>query len=140
MALAPGAKVCVTGASGFIASHIVKQLLEKGYTVHGTVRDASNAAKTAHLTGLPGASERLKLFSAGLLDQGAYKEAISGCCGVFHVASPLPPKQGACDQTCSGRHKKCSDDLQGVAGRPQGRRCDVLHGSHRSAARTRDEE
>ena len=31
--------VCVTGASGFIASWIVKMLLEKGYNVRGTVRN-----------------------------------------------------------------------------------------------------
>lgn len=32
-------KVCVTGAGGFIASWLVKFLLSRGYTVHGTVRD-----------------------------------------------------------------------------------------------------
>jgi nucleoside-diphosphate-sugar epimerase len=32
-------KVCVTGASGFIASWLIKQLLESGYHVVGTVRD-----------------------------------------------------------------------------------------------------
>ena len=32
-------KVCVTGASGFIASWLVKRLLESGYHVLGTVRD-----------------------------------------------------------------------------------------------------
>lgn len=31
--------VCVTGASGFIASWLVKLLLEHGYTVRATVRD-----------------------------------------------------------------------------------------------------
>nr|CAB3463889.1 unnamed protein product [Digitaria exilis] len=31
--------VCVTGAGGFIASWIVKLLLERGYTVRGTLRD-----------------------------------------------------------------------------------------------------
>lgn len=31
--------VCVTGVSGFLGEHIVKCLLEKGYTVRGTVRD-----------------------------------------------------------------------------------------------------
>lgn len=30
--------ILVTGASGFLASHIVKQLLEKGYRVRGTIR------------------------------------------------------------------------------------------------------
>lgn len=89
--------VCVTGASGFITSHIVSQLLEKGYNVRGTVRDASNETKTAHLLALPGASERLKLFSAGLQDPGSFDEAIAGCFAVFHVASPLPVGKGAGD-------------------------------------------
>lgn len=31
--------MCVTGASGFIASWLVKLLLERGYTVRATVRD-----------------------------------------------------------------------------------------------------
>jgi cinnamoyl-CoA reductase len=34
-----GRTVCVTGAGGFIASWLVKRLLQKGYTVRGTVRN-----------------------------------------------------------------------------------------------------
>lgn len=34
-----GTTVCVTGASGYIASWIVKLLLQRGYTVKATVRD-----------------------------------------------------------------------------------------------------
>eukprot|EP00698_Gefionella_okellyi_P021243 TRINITY_DN6828_c0_g1_i1.p1 TRINITY_DN6828_c0_g1~~TRINITY_DN6828_c0_g1_i1.p1 ORF type:complete len:334 (-),score=57.87 TRINITY_DN6828_c0_g1_i1:36-1016(-) len=86
--------VCVTGASGFIASHLVKQLLEKGYTVHGTVRDSSNEKKTAHLRALPNASTRLKLFDAELLDGKSFDKAIQGCAGVFHTASPLSADGG----------------------------------------------
>ena len=37
-----GRKVCVTGASGFVASWIVKLLLQSGYVVNATVRDPSN--------------------------------------------------------------------------------------------------
>lgn len=37
-----GKKVCVTGASGYIASWIVKLLLDRGYTVNATVRSLSN--------------------------------------------------------------------------------------------------
>jgi nucleoside-diphosphate-sugar epimerase len=36
-----GVSLCVTGASGYIASWLVKLLLSRGYTVHGTVRDLS---------------------------------------------------------------------------------------------------
>lgn len=35
--------VCVTGAGGYIASWLVKLLLEKGYTVKGTVRNPGNS-------------------------------------------------------------------------------------------------
>ena len=33
--------VCVTGASGYIASWLVKFLLQRGYTVKASVRDPS---------------------------------------------------------------------------------------------------
>jgi nucleoside-diphosphate-sugar epimerase len=36
--IAPGAKVLVTGANGFLAIHVVDILLKKGYTVRGVVR------------------------------------------------------------------------------------------------------
>ena len=38
-----GKVVCVTGASGFIASWVVKLLLLRGYTVKATVRDPSES-------------------------------------------------------------------------------------------------
>jgi len=41
MSTGAGQVVCVTGASGYIASWLVKLLLERGYTVKATVRDPS---------------------------------------------------------------------------------------------------
>ena len=45
-------RVLVTGASGFIASHIVKLLLEKGFIVRGTVRSLKNQEKVNELINL----------------------------------------------------------------------------------------
>lgn len=57
--------VMVTGVNGFIASWIVKQLLENGHKVHACVRDASKMMDTVnHLLNFPGANnETLSLFS-----------------------------------------------------------------------------
>ncbi|KAK6241464.1 NAD-dependent epimerase/dehydratase - like 10 [Theobroma cacao] len=81
-------KVCVTGASGFLASWLVKRLLLSGYHVIGTVRDPGNEKKLAHLWRLEGAKERLRLVRAELLEEGSFDDAIMGCQGVFHTASP----------------------------------------------------
>ncbi|XP_011625419.1 cinnamoyl-CoA reductase 2-like [Amborella trichopoda] len=83
-------RVCVTGAGGFCASWVVKLLLSKGYTVHGTVRNPDDE-RNAHLKKFENASTNLRLFKADLLDNNAISSAISGCQGVFHVASPVPP-------------------------------------------------
>lgn len=39
-AIQPGSLILVTGANGYIASHVVNILLEEGYSVRGTVRAA----------------------------------------------------------------------------------------------------
>jgi dihydroflavonol-4-reductase len=87
-----GKLVCVTGASGFIGSHVVRELLARGHRVRATVRDASDASdesKTGHLRQLPGAGERLELFSADLMQPGTFDEAVARCAWVFHVASAV---------------------------------------------------
>ncbi|XP_061996352.1 phenylacetaldehyde reductase-like [Rosa rugosa] len=81
--------VCVTGASGFIASWLVKLLLQRGYVVKATVRDPNNPKKTEHLLSLEGAKERLHLFKADLLEEGSFDLVVDGCEGVFHTASPV---------------------------------------------------
>lgn len=45
--------------------------------------------KNDHLRELEGAKERLILCRADLLDYEGLKEAIKGCDGVFHTASPV---------------------------------------------------
>ncbi|XP_058073608.1 cinnamoyl-CoA reductase 1-like isoform X4 [Magnolia sinica] len=86
--LSGGRVVCVTGAGGFIASWLVKLLLERGYKVKGTVRNPDDA-KNSHLKELEGAKDRLILCKADLLDYKSLLEAINGCDGVFHTACPV---------------------------------------------------
>uniref|UniRef100_A0A453KX96 NAD(P)-binding domain-containing protein n=1 Tax=Aegilops tauschii subsp. strangulata TaxID=200361 RepID=A0A453KX96_AEGTS len=72
----------------------VKLLLERGYTVKGTVRNPDDP-KNAHLKALDGAAERLVLCKADLLDYDAICAAVEGCHGVFHTASPVTDDPGA---------------------------------------------
>ncbi|CAH9067449.1 unnamed protein product [Cuscuta europaea] len=81
--------VCVTGASGFIGSWLVMRLLQRGYHVHATVRDPGNTKKVKHLLELSKADLNLTLWKGLLEEEGSFDEAIAGCEGVFHVATPM---------------------------------------------------
>ncbi|WP_028671790.1 SDR family oxidoreductase [Saccharospirillum impatiens] len=86
----PNQTVLVTGATGYVAGWLVKNLLDAGLTVHAAVRDPDNSDKVAHLLALAdSAPGTLKLFKADLLDAGSYSEAMAGCTVVFHTASPF---------------------------------------------------
>lgn len=82
--------VMVTGANGYVASWLVKKLLDEGLTVHAAVRDPENLKKVGHLLELANNSKgSIKLFKADLLETGSYKEAMQGCELVYHTASPF---------------------------------------------------
>jgi nucleoside-diphosphate-sugar epimerase len=82
--------IAVTGATGYVASWVVHELLSRGATVHATVRDPTNGKRTAHLVEmaktLPG---ELRLFAADLLKDGSFAQAFEGCSVVIHTASPF---------------------------------------------------
>ncbi|XP_076435321.1 uncharacterized protein LOC143275231 [Babylonia areolata] len=89
--MSEGDTVLVTGASGFLAGHVVKTLQEAGYKVRGTVRSAKNADKVKHLHGIcPDAAYPLELVEADLTDPDCWERAVNGMKFVIHVASPFP--------------------------------------------------
>lgn len=102
--------VLVTGASGFIAAHVVRELLARGYRVRGSVRGNVSEPRFEALRALPGAKERLTLHAANLMDEAAWPRLVAGCDAVVHTASPFSleaadPKRDLIDPAVAGtRH------------------------------------
>lgn len=85
-ALPSGSLVLVTGANGFIGSHVVNTFLELGYRVRGTVREPKPWLDD-FFTNKYGVGK----FESAVVPQidvaDAFKECIKGVAGVVHVAS-----------------------------------------------------
>lgn len=79
-------KVFLTGASGFIAKHILRELLEKGYEVRASIRSDK---RKGELQGLfPKAS--LEFATLDLTKDEGWADALKGCDVLMHTASPFP--------------------------------------------------
>jgi nucleoside-diphosphate-sugar epimerase len=82
--------VMVTGANGYVATWLVKKLLDEGMTVHAAVRDPKNVKKIEHLIEAAANSKgEIKFFKGDLNIPGSYKEAMEGCELIYHTASPF---------------------------------------------------
>src|SRR5689334_1013581 len=87
-------QILVTGATGFLASHVIKNLLEKGFTVRGTVRSLARKDRYDYLYGLvPNSKDRLSFVEADLLNADSWKSALEGIDYVMHLASPCPVEE-----------------------------------------------
>ena len=131
--LSPDARVCVTGASGFVASWLVRELLERGLHVRGTARRAA----VPHLQSLPGAADRLELVEADLLEPSSFDAAVRGCATVFHTASPYviqvdDPQRDLVDPAVNGTLARARG-VRESAGREARRAHLVDGGRHRRA-------
>ncbi|KAG8921487.1 methylglyoxal reductase (NADPH-dependent) gre2, partial [Tulasnella sp. 418] len=84
-------KVLVTGANGFIATHIVKVLLETGYFVRGTVRDDT---KGDYLKKLFNDDKFEYVVMNDIAKPGAFDDAIKDVDAALHTAASLKPELG----------------------------------------------
>lgn len=86
--------IVVTGASGFIAKHIIAELLRRGYPVRGTLRDPAKADAVRAAIRRAGADPaNVSFTTADLLSDRGWDEAVSGAKVVLHTASPFPMTQ-----------------------------------------------
>ncbi len=74
-----GSTILVTGASGFIGSHVCERLLELDVTVRAFVRQPS---RTTWL-----ADQGIELVAGDLGDGAALRRAVEGCAAVIHTAA-----------------------------------------------------
>ena len=82
--------VLVIGANSWQGLHIVDQLLERGYRVRGTVRDADKAVWTAkYFRNKYGAGRYTTAVIPDMAAKYAFDIAVHGCSGVVHVASVM---------------------------------------------------
>lgn len=102
MKSAHGVTVAVTGANGFIASEIIRQLLERGYRVVGSVRGSDTKDdRYAHLFTFHN-SRYLTLVGGCDLSttSSAWDTLVADAQVVIHTASPLSPPNNTEDAYC----------------------------------------
>jgi nucleoside-diphosphate-sugar epimerase len=88
--------IVVTGASGYLATHLVARLLRDGHTVRGTVRDLASEPSVREAVRRGGADDGgLTLVAADLSRDDGWKAAVAGAEEIHHVATPFPVAQPA---------------------------------------------
>lgn len=73
--------ILITGANGHLGSHIVKNMLQNGYSIRGFCRPNSNQE------GLKGISGNFEIVEGDILDPDSVSIALKGCRGIIHTAS-----------------------------------------------------
>ena len=84
-------RVLVTGITGYIASHVTAKLLEQGYAVRGTVRNAAKGRRVLDAMAHAGVDVAgVEVVEADLGADAGWAEAVAGCRFIQHIASPFP--------------------------------------------------
>ncbi|ERK30834.1 SDR family oxidoreductase [Clostridium intestinale] len=83
--------VLVTGGTGFVGTHIIFQLLQRGYNVKTTLRSLSSKSKVIDTLKSNGISafDNLTFVEADLSKDDNWDVAMKGCNYVLSVASPV---------------------------------------------------
>jgi farnesol dehydrogenase len=71
--------IFVTGATGFIGTKLVNELVRQGHTVHALTRAASNREGLQH--------ERIKFVQGDIMNLDSLVQGMKGCTYAFHLAA-----------------------------------------------------
>ena len=83
----PQKKALVTGAAGFVGSHLVERLLGAGASVRAFIRYTS-VHRPSHLEAIPRQlRDGLEIMAGDLRDLAAVRQAVDGCEVVFHLGA-----------------------------------------------------
>lgn len=83
-----GSLVLVTGATGYVASHVIKQFLVRGYKVRGTVRDLDQASWVKDINKAAVNRGDLELVEVrDLATPNAFDDAVKGVAAIAHLAT-----------------------------------------------------
>jgi len=72
-------KVFVTGATGFIGSHLALKLADEGHEVHALYRDEIKASVIRH--------PNIRLFKGDILTYNSLENPVKGCSQIYHTAA-----------------------------------------------------
>lgn len=90
-------RIVVTGATGFIAKHVMALLLEEGFQVVGTVRNPAKAeevrATLSDICRVAVGQENLLIRPADLLADGGWHDVMAGADAVMHLAAAVPMRE-----------------------------------------------
>lgn len=97
-----GSTILVTGASGYIGNHVVREALAFGYRVRGTVRSEDKKAETVKLFD----SDKYEaILVPDMTVKHAFEDAVKGVDAIIHVASIMtfdPDPNKVIPQTIAG--------------------------------------
>lgn len=76
-------KYLITGANGYIGTHLVRQLIQQGHEVHAFILPGTDKSLLQH--------PKIRIFKGDILQPEDLPAALDGCEAVFHLASIVSP-------------------------------------------------
>ena len=95
--------ILVTGANGFIGSHVVRSLLKRGYPVRVFVRNNADMRNLSWLN--------MEIVRGDLLKANTIVNAVTGCRAIIHTAgliNTIPSTAGAFGKSTLSAQPTCS--------------------------------